>query len=93
MGRQEEGLVKQAFITGAKWMQHKDNWIDFKDQQPELYQSVNFVVDSSNERYNGKVYGGTYQGLKHGYYECSCPGIGFSATHWQPLPSPPKQNI
>jgi hypothetical protein len=71
----------------------KDNWIKCEDQEPELYQRIMFVVESCDKVYNGKVYGGTYQGKYKWqdklYFNAACPGISWKITHWQPLPEPP----
>lgn len=60
-------------------------WIRTADRLPEDMQGVLFVVKSRLPHYNGKVYGGTYTGS--GFVT---PGVQFSASHWQPLPEPPK---
>lgn len=67
-------------------------WISVKDKLPELYQSVAFIVESSDEFYNGRRLGGTYQGSKRGYHGFAVPGIEFSGSHWMPLPEPPTQD-
>lgn len=66
------------------------NWIKCSERLPEKYQRCAFVVKSNNDWYNGKVYGGVFTGADHGFAEFSVPGIGFQATHWQPLPDPPE---
>lgn len=66
-----------------------DPWIDVNEKLPELYQSVAFVVNNSSD-HNGKVYGGSYTGSNRFPNEFSTPGIGFSASHWMPLPAPPN---
>lgn len=63
------------------------DWVSVKDSMPELYQRVLFVVKSENEWYNGKVYGGVYT-----HPDFSTPGMGFSASHWMPSPSPPTSS-
>lgn len=67
-------------------------WIPVEKRLPERYQACAFVVKSSDERYNGKVYGGKYTGRATSWdkHEFSCPGFGFEASHWMPLPQPPK---
>lgn len=66
------------------------NWIDVKEKQPEEFQEVAFIVDSEDPHYNGRKMGGRYQGIKgtgeRSYYEFTTPGIGWSGTHWMPLP-------
>lgn len=72
-------------------MDMEDPWIDVNEKLPELYQSVAFVVNNSRD-HNGKVYGGSYTGSNRCPNEFSTPGIGFSASHWTPLPEPPNLN-
>jgi hypothetical protein len=61
-----------------------------EENKPELYGRILFVVKSREKFYNGKAFGGTYQGNEFGYYACSCPGIEFEGTHWAPFPEFPK---
>lgn len=65
-------------------------WISVKDRLPEDQQSVAFVVmDRSDSYLNGRVLGGKYIG---GAMPCfSVPGMGCLASHWMPLPTPPKE--
>lgn len=75
------------------------NWIDVKERQPEELQEVAFIVDSDDPNYAGRKMSGRYQGVKgtgeRAYYEFTTPGIGWSGTHWMPLPdlqpAPPAQ--
>jgi hypothetical protein len=70
----------------------KDGWVKCSEEEPKLYQPIMFVVKSRDHLYNGKIYGGTYQGGYGGCFEAACPGIEFKITHWMPLPSqPPKE--
>lgn len=70
-------------------------WIDVKERQPEMYQAVAFIVSSSNDRYNRRRLGGTYQGAKETisgdgvYYEFAVPGHSWPGSHWMPLPDLP----
>jgi len=87
----ERDFVRQVNLqVGLSKGTAGQGWIDVKDKAPELQQSVAFVVDSGNEQYNGKVYGGKYLGCSFGEHEFTVPGICFSAKLWQPLPSPPN---
>lgn len=64
-------------------------WIKVSDQEPELYEEVIFIVESRDKSYNGRRMGGRYQGKRRDWYEFSTPGMGFSATLWQPMPPLP----
>ena len=65
------------------------NWISVKDRLPEENQEVIAFGNGTcwcgdkgmvtECRYNNK------EGFTHGEYDC-----GIAATHWQPLPEPPK---
>lgn len=73
-------------------------WIDITEKQPELYQAVAFIVDSSNKVYHKRRMGGTYQGRQETlsgdgfYHECAVPGHSWVISHWMPLPDLPPCN-
>ena len=74
-------------------------WISVKDRLPEKFQDVAFIVECKLDKtYNGRRMGGRYMGLMFpdrdfAYHAFSVPGIEFKASHWMPLPEPPKANI
>lgn len=67
-------------------------WISVEDQIPEVGQTVAFIVSSNDEHNNGRILGGSYDGFKFGYHGFSTPGIGWSGSHWMPLPAPPESS-
>lgn len=77
-------LQRQAFIKGAE-AEAESKWVSVEDRLPAVGQRVMFVVDSTKDHYNGKVYGGVFTSDKY----FSVPGIAFQATFWQPSPQPP----
>lgn len=64
-------------------------WISVNDRLPDDGQTVAFVVKDRSDSYlNGMVLGGKYIG---GAMPCfSVPGMGCMASHWKPLPPPPR---
>lgn len=89
------GIPSADFRKGAEWARKNSvaspsPWIDVTVRQPEEFQEVGFIVKSSDPIYDGHKMGGKYQGLKgigeHTYHEFSTPGVGWSGTHWMPLP-------
>ncbi|MFW8567030.1 DUF551 domain-containing protein [Orrella sp. 11846] len=69
-----------------------DGWISVDDQFPKDGQPVAFVVAMTPgglSHLMGKVLGGTFAKSEHGG-SFGVPGLTFCASHWMPLPSPPK---
>lgn len=66
-------------------------WISVDERLPEDKQHVAFVVDTQGwERFDylhGRVLGGQFTKSDRHF---SVPGIGFSASHWMPLPAAPS---
>jgi hypothetical protein len=79
-----------AFIAGIEHKQGPE-WIDVLEQAPLVGQTVAFVIKSREVYYNGRVLGGTYQGLHYGAHEFAVPGHGWEGTHWLPLPEAPHK--
>jgi hypothetical protein len=70
----------------------RDAWISVDERLPEEGQDVAFIVHAAagsiQEHLNGRVLGGKF--LTVGRYPTfTVPGLGFNASHWQPLPAPP----
>jgi len=72
----------------------QDKWISVKNELPADGQTIAFIVqskDSPTYSYlDGEVMGGRFHYLA-GQATFSVPGIGFSASHWMPLPTPPTE--
>lgn len=71
--------IGDAFVAGFLAAQAK--WIPVTDRLPKEGQRVLFIVDSRDDWYNGKIWGGIYTG-----HDFSTPGVGFMASHWAEIP-------
>ncbi|MDX8383427.1 MAG: DUF551 domain-containing protein [Ghiorsea sp.] len=69
-------------------------WISVDDRMPEDNQDVAFIAifdeGNTHDYLNGRRLGGRYRSGKFGGF--SFPShSGILASHWMPLPSPPKE--
>jgi hypothetical protein len=91
---EKQADIRQGFIAGAKWIQEQDNWISVEDGLPEkdgnssiyclvMAKGYGMVVRPYNEYH---LCWDDEDGDDH--FTTAKDGI---VTHWQPLPSPPKQ--
>jgi len=83
-----KGIARKWYAIGRSGQLE---WIDADVNPPVEHQPCAFIVESRDEHYNGRIFGGTYQGRRGGvaYHEFAVPGIGFKATLWQSLPAAP----
>ena len=80
--------IQDAWVERAR---RAKAWISVKDQLPTEGQPVMFVVESKYPDYNGRVLGGSFCmiGTMPSF---NTPGVGYSASHWMPLPAAPDQS-
>lgn len=77
---------RHAYIAGRM---KQEDWIDVTQRQPEQYQEVIFIVDSTDPSYNNRRMGGRYQRAQRGYYEFTTPGNAWGGKYWLPIPRLP----
>ena len=69
-----------------------NNWISVEDRLPDNYNPVLCLNEKSGKQMVCEKYH-TITDISHKFvYNHEGLYYGFSATHWQPLPSPPKQS-
>jgi hypothetical protein len=70
-------------------------WIKVSDKWPESKQHVLVILDSNNRNYSGQMFVCSFQPFEYEigkpFAEFGMPGFGgLTASHWMPLPAPPK---
>ena len=60
-----------------------DGWISVEDRLPESGKYIEFLIFTE--------YGVSVSYWKGSFWDCEYPVKNSIVTHWQPLPSPPKQ--
>ena len=90
--------LKKAHVEGYKQsikdrsgFTEQEEWIDVNERQPDEFQEVIFIVDSTDPIYNNKRMGGRYQGKKRYGHEFGRPGVVWKGKFWLPMPELPKQ--
>lgn len=77
---------RNAFISGATWMQEQDQWIKVRDQQPPRWTGTGFSVDLLFFAEDQTKCGHFIFGLNKFSDGTKC----YDAEYWQPLPAGPK---
>lgn len=74
------GNAINDFISGAEWERQRDKWISVEDQPPP---KAGYYIAMCISPYQepGLIHFHPRTGWENGFYE---------ASHWQPLPEPPK---
>lgn len=89
--RKAEGGAETSEMMQAWADANRPEWISVSERRPEDRQRVNFVAkmesDHANVHLHGYTFGGEYSAA-HGCF--FVPGMGMSASHWQPMPEPLK---
>ena len=71
-----------------------EGWISVKDRLPEDGQVVAFIIDKSVNYYGGSMCAGRFRYFDYGDIKLPEFGTwglsGLPASHWMPLPEPPK---
>lgn len=67
-------------VTNAPTVQ-REGWVSVEDRLPEIGENVLL--------FNGNILTGEY--TRNEFFKSICDNYIYGATHWQPLPSSPKE--